>query len=106
MPVPVRAAQDAEPRGSDKRRRWDAADAELQSGEAVRCGPIEQPCLPYPDAAARESPITNQRCLEPITTSATTTTYKGGAGLGPVFSTKVRRSRPCHRQRRPPSTPK
>jgi SpoVK/Ycf46/Vps4 family AAA+-type ATPase len=33
--VLVRAAQDAEPRGSDKRRRWDAADAELQSGEAV-----------------------------------------------------------------------
>ena len=33
--VLVRAAQDAEPRGSDDRRRWDVADAELQGGDAV-----------------------------------------------------------------------
>jgi katanin p60 ATPase-containing subunit A1 len=33
--VLVRAAQDAEPRGSDGRRRWDVADAELQGGDAV-----------------------------------------------------------------------
>ena len=104
--VLVRAAQDAEPRGSDKRRRWDAADAELQSGEAVlRAYRSTLSALPRRCGGAK-APSPTKDVWSPLPQAPPRRPREAPAWAQSSQRKSVKKPAVPRQKRRPPSTPK
>ena len=106
--VLVAAAQDAEPRGSDKRRRWDAADAELQSGEAVlRAYRAALSTLPRRCGGAKAPSPTKGDVWSPLPQAPPRRPREAPAWAQSTQQKKSAKKPAVPRQRRkPPATPK
>ena len=104
--VLVRAAQDAEPRGSDKRRRWDAADAELQSGEAVlRAYRSTLSALPRRCGGAK-APSPTKDVWSPLPQAPPRRPREAPAWAQSSQRKSVKKPAVPRQKRRPPTTPK
>ena len=104
--VLVRAAQDAEPRGSDKRRRWDAADAELQSGEAVlRAYRAALSSLPRRCGGAK-APSPTKDVWSPLPQAPPRRPREAPAWAQSSQRKSVKKPAVPRQKRRPPTTPK